>query len=149
MKKLFLVSGILFSCFTNALYAQDISQNQVPSVVRNSFQQQFPKAFDVEWELKGTDYKVEFETGLLGVDHDAWFDQTGKLLRHKEEISKSDLPAAVSSRIRNDFSSYRVSDVKKITEGKKVVYTFELDSRTEEWKIVVDTKGNIVSKIAD
>jgi hypothetical protein len=33
----------------------------------NSFQQKFPKAKKVDWELKGNVYEAEFETGLLAL----------------------------------------------------------------------------------
>ncbi|MCZ2443728.1 MAG: PepSY-like domain-containing protein [Flavobacteriales bacterium] len=149
MKKVILISSFAFTCFANTAFGQDIPQSQVPSVIVNNFQQTFPKAFDVDWELKGDNYKVEFETGLLGADHEAWYDKAGKLVQHKEEISKSDLPQKVLTKISSDFSSYRVEDVKKITEGNKVTYTLELKTLTEEWKVAFDSNGNVLSKVAD
>ncbi len=149
MKRSFLIGAFALQLFASTAFGQDIPQSQVPSVVVNSFQQKFPKAFDVEWELDGENYKVEFETGLLGTDHDAWYDKTGKLIRHKKKISKSDLPQKVLAKINSDFSGYRVDDVKKITEGNKVTYTLELKTFTEEWKVAFDSEGNVLSKVAD
>jgi hypothetical protein len=149
MKKIIITASFAFTCFVTTAFGQDISQNQVPSVIVNNFQQTFPKAGDVEWELDGEQYKVEFETGLLGTDHDVWFDKTGKVTRHKEEISKSDLPKKVLDKINSEYSSYRVDDVKKITEGDKATYTLELKKLTEEWKVVFDSEGNVLSKLAD
>lgn len=149
MKEALLIGSFALALFANTATAQEIQQNQVPSLVVNSFQKSFPKAFDVEWELDGNNYKVEFETGLSGLDHDAWYDTTGKLIRHKEEVSKGDLPQKVLMKINSDFNGYRVEDVKKITEGDKKTYTLELKSISEEWKVVFDIEGNILSKIAD
>jgi len=148
-KGVFLTGLFALVLFASTALAQDIQQSQAPSLVVNSFQKLFPKAFDVEWELDGENYKVEFETGLLGTDHDVWFDKTGKLFRHKEEITKSDLPQKVLAKISNSFKGYRVDDVKKITENGKITYTLELKSFTEEWKVAFDSEGNILSKIAD
>lgn len=148
-KKLFLITALALAFFPHTLLAQDIPQSQVPSLVLNSFQKSFPKAADIEWELKGELYKVEFETGLLGTDHDAWYDNTGKLIRHKEEISKSDLPQNVLAKINSDFNGYRVKDVKKITENNHVTYTLELKTFSEEWKVAFDSQGTMLSKIAD
>lgn len=148
MKRVFLI-GAFALLFINIASAQDISQSQVPSLVVNNFQQAFPKALDVEWELDGENYKVEFETGVTGKDHNTWYDKTGKLLRHKEEISKSDLPQKVLTKINTEFKSYRVIDVNKITEGDKVTYTLKLNSFTEEWKVAFDIEGNVLSKVAD
>lgn len=148
MKKVILIALFAFTCFANTAFGQDIPQSQVPSVMVNNFQQTFPKAYDVEWELKGDNYKVEFETGF-GTDHEVWFNKAGKQTRHKEEISKSNLPKKVVNKINTDFSGYRVEDVKKITEENKTTYTLELKSFIQEWKMVFNSEGNVLSKIAD
>lgn len=149
MKRIALIASFAFTCFATTVFGQDIPQSQVPSVIVNNFQQTFPKANDIEWALDGEQYKVEFETGLPGIDHDVWFDKTGKVTRHKEEISKSDLPKKVLEKINGEYSSYRVDDVKKISEGDKATYTLELKKLTEEWKVAFDSEGNVLSKLAD
>lgn len=149
MKK-HLIFGLVASLFlVTAAVAQDIPQSQVPSVVVNNFQKAFPKATGVEWEMDGDRYKVEFEVGLLSLDHDAWYDKAGQLLRHKEEISKSDLPRKVTAKVKQEFKGYRIEDVEKITEGNKIIYTLDVKSRMEEWKLAVDSEGNLLSKVAD
>ena len=115
----------------------------------NNFQQAFPKAYDVDWKMDMNLYKVDFELGLLGTDHDVWYDPTGKVVKHKEEISKSDLPQKVQAKINADFSGFRVSDVKKITEGNNAIYTLDLKTFTQEWKVAYDAEGKILSKVAD
>lgn len=149
MKRSFLVSLFAIILFANAALGQEIPQSQVPSLIINNFQKSFSKVFDVEWELDGENYKVEFETSLFGPDHNVWYDKTGKQIRHKEEITKNDLPQKVLATISTTFNGFRIDDVKKITEGGKVIYTLELESRTEEWKVTFDAGGNILSKIAD
>lgn len=149
MKSIFLATALTVFSLTNKATAQEMPQSQVPSVIVNNFQKQFPKAFDVEWELKGNLYQVEYEIGVLGSDHEAWYNQTGKLVKHKEEISKKDLPQKVLSSIDKSFSLYRIDDVKKITETNNVTYTLELNSFTEEWKVAYDNNGKLLSKIAD
>jgi len=149
MKQVFLTGSFTLALFANIATAQDLPQSQVPSSVVNSFQESFPTAFDVEWELDGENYKVEFETGILGKDHDAWYDKTGRLIRHKEEISKDELPQKVLARINSDFSGYRIDDVKKIAEGNTTTYTLELKSATQEWKVAFDSEGNVLRKVAD
>lgn len=148
MKKSFVTGAIALS-FANIAVAQDIPQSRVPSIIVNSFQQRFPKAYDVEWEIKGGLYKVDFETSLFGADHDAWFDKTGKLIKHEEEISKSDLPKKVRTGIEAGFSGYRIDDPKKINEGNRSTYVLELKSVREEWKVAFDAEGNVLSKVAD
>lgn len=148
MKKLILAISILGLSLTN-VSAQDIHQNEVPSVILNNFQKTFPKAADIDWEIKGNYYEVEFETGFLGDDHKAFYSRDGKLVRHEEEISKSNLPKTVLASIKKSFPGYRTDDVKRITEGRKVIYNVELKNISQEWKVVFDTQGRILQKIAD
>lgn len=148
-KKNIVMSTLALSLFVTNTFAQDIPQSKVPSLVVNNFQQLFPKAFDVEWKLDGEMYKVEFETGLLNSDHDAWYNNVGKLVKHKEEISKNDLPQKVLIKINLDYSGYTIDDVEKITEGENTIYTLELKKNKEEWKLAFAPDGTVLSKIAD
>lgn len=144
-----ILSACILALSTIGVFAQDIPQNQVPAVVVNSFQQKFPKAKGVDWELKAGLYEAEFETGLFGTDHEVWIQSNGKIVRHKEELAKNDLPKAVIAKVKKDFPDYRIEDVKKITEEQKITYAFEVKSRADEWKLVVDAQGSILGKIRD
>lgn len=148
MKNLILTISILGLSITN-ISAQDIRQSEVPSVILNHFQKSFPKAADIDWEIKGNYYEVEFETGLLGDDHKILYSRDGKLVRHEEEISKSNLPKTVLASIKRSFNGYRTDDIKKITEGGKVIYNVELKSNSQEWKVVFDAQGRILQKKED
>lgn len=129
-------------------FAQKIPQSQVPSLVINQFSKTFPKASDIEWKIKDDKYKVEFETGW-SKDHEAWFDQSGKLLAHQEEISKRAIPQAVQHTIKKDYHGYRIDDVKKITSGSVIQYQIELKSLTQEWKLRFDENGNLLQQNPD
>lgn len=144
-----ILSACILALSTIGASAQDIPQSQVPAVVVNSFQQKFPKAKGVDWELKAGLYEAEFETGLFGTDHEVWIQSNGKIVRHKEELAKNDLPKVVIAKVKKDFPDYRIEDVKKITEEQKITYAFEVKSRADEWKLVVDTQGSILGKIRD
>lgn len=149
MKKEFLL-GMLLCFFTAGLsFGQKIHQSQVPSVVLNQFQQNFPNAKDIEWKQKPGYYEVEFEVGRPDKDHEIWYDSTGKVLYHKQEISKSDLPAKVMNTLNADFKLYRIKDVKKIDRAGKITFKMEAKSLTEEWDLLIDADGNILSKKPD
>lgn len=148
MKKLFLIFGTIIAS-ASTLHAQDISQSQVPSVVVNEFNKEFPKATDLEWEMDGSLYNVEFEVGW-NIEHEVWYNAEGKMLKHKEEISISELPKAVSNRIQTDFSGYSIDDLERITDNGKIVYKMELKSLMQtDWDIVINSEGKVLSKIAD
>lgn len=148
MKKVILIVAVVCTCFANTSFGQDIPQSNVPSVIVNSFQKAYPNAADVEWEMKKDLYKVDFEIGA-GIDHSLWYDNTGKLIKHKEAITKGSLPQAVLDKIKTDFPGHRIEDVSKITKGDKVTYKMELKSAKEEWKATFDATGTLIKKIAD
>ncbi|PIB35857.1 hypothetical protein BFP72_10855 [Reichenbachiella sp. 5M10] len=128
--------------------AQDIPQNRVPSVIVNRFKQDFPKAYDIEWKVKNNQYNVEFETGIF-TDHEIWYDTTGEIIRHEEEISHNELPSPVTAKLDRDFNGFRIDDAKRITTSSTVDYSVELNSFTQEWKIIFDKNGEISTQIAD
>ena len=149
MKKVMLMSAIALFGFAGTTFAQDLRPNQVPSAIQQEFQKSFPEASDVEWEKEMNHYDVEFEVGLLGTDHEAWYDENGKLLRHEEEISKRDLPKEVTNTINKEFDGFRIGDVTKITKGDQVNYTMELENRDEEWDVAIDANGKILQQKND
>lgn len=148
MKKQFLLVGAMVSMMAT-VQAQDLSQAEVPAAILSEFNAKYANAKDVEWEKENDLYNVEFE--LSGdKDHDVWYDATGKVVKEKVEISKDDLPQAVKDRINSDFKDFKADDVKKITENGKVTYKMELDKLLgEEWDVVIDSEGKVVSKILD
>jgi hypothetical protein len=141
------------SVFTLALFvsissfAQDISEAQVPAVILNTFKKDFQKATDVEWELKGTNYDVDFE--IEKADHEVWYDAAGNVLKHKQDIKQSDLPAAIKNGIVKNFKDYRASDVKRIQTGNSVTYKVDLKSATEKWEVTFDEAGKVLTKDPD
>ena len=129
--------------------AQDLPKSQVPSVILNQFNSQFPKATDVEWEMDGNLYNVEFEIGW-NRDHDVWYDAEGKMVKQKEEIASKELPQAVHKTIETGFKGYSTDDVERITDEGKIFYKLELNSLLkQDWEVVFDANGNILSQIED
>ena len=135
--------------FGTAATAQEIPQTQVPAPVLTAFNAAFPKAMDVEWDLKGTQYNVEFETGLFRNDHEVWYDATGKQLRHEEEVAGSDLPEAVKATIAKEFAGFSTDDVKRIEADGATTYIVELQNGPTEWKVAYDAAGKQLQKQAD
>ena len=133
-----------------AASAQHLLPEQVPAPVQKAFDKAFSMPMDVEWDQKGTQYKVEFETGLFFTDHEVWYDATGRMLRHEEEISASDLPAAVTAAINSEFPGYRMDDTERISVDGVVSYVVELKMKDQpEWKVAYDSEGKQLQKMQD
>ena len=133
--------GLLFT--GTALFAQDIPASQVPSIVINQFNIDFPKAKDVEWELESNGYKVDFEQGW-NKDFEAWYSAAGDQIKLKEELSKNNLPKAVSSTLKSTYPSYHIDDAERITENKTATYKLEIEKRNHELTLYFNEKGIII-----
>jgi hypothetical protein len=132
----------------NPAFSQDLEQSQVPSIIVNNFEKSFPNAKDTEWEMEDGLYTVDFETDAKK-DHEVWFNPSGELVKHKQEIAKEDLPDPVLSKINSEFNGYKIDDVKKIVEGTNITYKIELGTLLEELEITMSAEGEILDKKED
>jgi len=149
MKKLLFFLFILSLAYL-PVSAQGVQKRGVPAVVLNAFQQQFPKARQVEWEKKRDgNYEVEFDNGLFSRDHQVVISPDGKVLRHEEELASYSLPDAVKGKIKSEFDGYRVGDVKKIDTDGTITYEVELDSRYGDLEVIFAADGEIVKERMD
>lgn len=140
---LFVGTAMLLASMSAAM-GHDVPQSQVPSVIINSFQKAFPDATDVEWETKGSDYKVEFEGSGSKYDQSALYNKDGVMIRHKEDVASNSLPTKVMETIKKHYPKYIVDEAEKITEGSKTSFKIELKSGKEELKVTIDNDGNVV-----
>lgn len=143
MKKKAIQLVVVIMMVTGTMFAQDMRQSDVPSVVVNSFKKEFPKAKDVEWEKKGDVYNVEFEIGLSSSDYEAWYDADGKIIKYTQEIPNRDLPKAIKEKIKSEYKGYRVDDVKKQVENNIVTYLVEIEKKKEEMHLVFNEDGTL------
>jgi hypothetical protein len=141
MKKLSIV--LLFAAATSCTsFGQDVAQKDVPTVVVNTFQQKFPNQANVDWEMKKGLYEAEFKVN--NIEHNVYLDSAGKIVKHKQEITESELPAAILATIKKDFSGYKLEYPKKIEEGTIVTYNVELEKGTDEHKVTFGADGKII-----
>ncbi|WP_107039724.1 PepSY-like domain-containing protein [Brumimicrobium mesophilum] len=128
---------------SSAVFAQDIPQSQVPSVILNNFKKEFPKANDIEWELKGETYNVEFEISWNS-DYEAWYSADGKMIRYTQDINNSDFPKSVLNSIKTKYSDYRIDDAKKIVINGVETYRVELEKGQEEMDVLFSKDGKVI-----
>ncbi len=133
-----------------ATQAQDIPASEVPAVVQNAVTKTHTNPKDVEWEKKGAYYTVEYEMGRN--DHELWITSSGQIVKHKEEISSTDLPQQIKTKIKADYKGYKIEDVNKLTLGDRVLYKIEIErgrgSDKSEMDLVFDKDANALDKNA-
>ncbi len=133
---------------TAAVSAQDMNVNDVPADLRASFEQTYPNAKDVEWEMEGESYKVEFE--IDREDHEIWYASDGNTSKMEKEISESDLPKGIQSAISNSYEGYTIDSIDMIEENGSATYEVELEkSGDADKKVIFDTDGKVLNEMND
>jgi hypothetical protein len=115
-----------------------------PAELQQKFWKDFPKAYDVEWEMAGNVCEAEFEIRVT--DYKAFYDAKGNLLMYGCDIKASNLPATVKSAAEKLYPKYRFDDVKKVRKGSETFYKIEMERRGSEAKIVIKEDGTTVGK---
>ncbi|HDZ05482.1 hypothetical protein LCGC14_0071320 [marine sediment metagenome] len=145
-KNLIAVAFTALGAFT--VFAQDINPNTVPANLRHNFEQSYPQASDVEWEMDGQAYKVEFDDNWL--EHEIWYTTDGKTAKMEEEIREADLPQTIKTAISNNYVGFKVDSIEKTTQNGASYYEVELEKGwSEEKDVVFDESGKVLSERND
>lgn len=131
----------LTSCGNDDGPDKDIAANEVPAVVRNSFQQRFPNAKDVDWELSGNDYGADFE--IDAVDHKALIAPEGNLVKYKYDIADTALPETVMAKIAIDHGNRKIDGSEVLKIGESTYYQVELDGEPNDQNLVFVESGEV------
>lgn len=116
--------------------------SRVPAVVVEAFQRSFPQASDVEWEVKGEVFEVEFELDRL--DHEVWMNAQGEIVRHQQDLRTRSVPESVRTGVRQHYPGYRITEAEKLQTGKETVYKLELSRWFKDLDVIVDEQGQVV-----
>lgn len=103
------------------------SKNQIPDAVRTAFTAQYPTAIEVEWEIKGGKYNVEFRLGANEVE--AWYNTDGGWIRSETELYASQLPQAVSAYVVSNYPSFQIDDCSFVEMPSGSFYLIELEKK--------------------
>lgn len=123
----------------------DLTENEVPSVVKNSFEEQFPTATDVDWEVMGTDYEADFEIEM--VEYNALIEADGDLIKYKYDIAATALPEAVTATIVADYENKPVDGTEILIIDDNTYYQVELDDEPSDIELVFDESGEVNTEV--
>ncbi|HEA29396.1 MAG TPA: hypothetical protein ENH91_05295 [Leeuwenhoekiella sp.] len=143
MKKLKL--SLVALIVTATVSAQDLVIDQVPTTLNTNFQKAYPSATDVEWEMEGGNYKVEFDMDKM--DNEIWYSKDGNIVRTEMEMTEKDLPAAVKKTAQSKYPKYDIDEVEMTEENGQKTYEVEL----EKWfqkdrKLIIAEDGTFISE---
>jgi len=117
-------------------------ESEIPPPVLKEFKDSSPTASKVKWEKKKESFKVEFKVDEI--KHHLWYDQNGKVIKHRYEIDKKLLPAGVIQTLSKEFSGFTVHDTNKVIEGTEEWYRIEIKIGTEKKVIELNAQGKLV-----
>ncbi|MDC7999901.1 PepSY-like domain-containing protein [Aequorivita todarodis] len=133
---------------TAAIQAQDISSNEVPQNFTTGLLNVYPTATDIEWEKRGTDYKVNFDVGRM--EHKIWFNKYGDMVKVEKHITISQMPANLKEIIKRDYPNYKIESVESIEKDGITTFEVELDkSWNESLRITYSSNGQILKAMKD
>jgi hypothetical protein len=126
-------------------YKNSRERDVIPTgVLLKKFQQDFPNAYDVEWETNDEIYEADFDVKFR--DFTAYYDKDGNLLMYKQEIRKTELPAVVKTAAEAKYPKYRFEDIKKVVKGTEIFYEIEMEYRDSEVEMLITSEGKFKSR---
>lgn len=142
MKSLKILAIVIFA--TGLANAQDLNSADVPGNLRDTFDKEYPKASDVEWEKELGNYKVEFD--LNRRDHEVWYNASGNMLKKEQEITEAEIPEIIRATIKSKYAGYRVDDVEMVYKNNVKTFEIELEKGQDEKHLIFDDKAKVLSE---
>ncbi len=128
--------------------AQDLTTTQVPAKINTEFQKDYSQAKDVEWEMKGSYYKVEFDLGKY--DHEITYDANGETIKVEKEVNPQDLPNNIAQLVKGKYPNYKIDKVEVTKWNNKTSYEVEIaQGWFKERKLVFDNNSQLISDLED
>lgn len=124
MRKLMFVLSIVVAA---TIFGGCSDDYHAPKSMRNTFNNQYPNAVDVEWEKKRGFVVVEFHLPGVSSDCEAWYTKSGEWRMTEFDIAYNALPDAVRTAFESEFGATTpVDDVKRIDRnGADSIYLIE------------------------
>jgi len=142
MKKLsVMMFGVLFSTIS---FSQTIKEKDVPTSVKNAFQQKYPQANVEKWEKEGANYEAEFD--FNEVDQSVLIDVQGNIIETEIEIMLSELPKSVTEYIKTNHKGQTIKEATKISDSKGTI-TYEVEIKGKD--LIFDRNGSFIKSTND
>ena len=117
----------------------------IPDSVTASFAEDHPGSSDVEWELEGSNFEVEYEED--DIEKESLYSSEGVELELEIEISFNDLPGQAITYVETNYPSAEIEEVEQIITNENTQY-FEVElelNEDEEIELLFDESGVLLS----
>lgn len=148
MKTTFITAIIILSATFAFSSCKDDGYVPAKNIV-NAFNAKYPKAKQVEWEVKSTYQVAEFRLGFT--EAEAWFDNNGNWMMTESDVSFRTLPAVIRNSFEaGEYAKWKVEDVDKLERaGMEIVYIIEVELGEQEVDLHYLENGTLVKTVMD
>jgi uncharacterized protein YxeA len=138
---------VMILILSSVSFAQKVTPDKVPAVVKQAFSKEYPKAIETSWRMYDNNYQALFN--LNGVKHAAKFDKNGQWIDKEERIDLSNLPKEVTASIAKNFAGYKAYEAEKVeTPNKGLLYNVGLEKEKAFLEVHFSIKGEVLDKVA-
>jgi len=144
MKKRIVSAAMILMILTSAAFAGEIAN---PKVI-TSFQREFVKASNVQWEKTNGLYRATFKMNDFIMY--AVYNEDGSLSGAYRNLVSSQLPIGLQTEIKNQYSDYWITDLYEFSNDEAAGYYVSLENagqmiimkstNTTEWQLVKKIK---------
>lgn len=121
-------------------------EKDVPQKVKTAFNQKFPNAKRVSWEMEDeTEWEAEFK--MNGKEYSANFSLNGEWKETEYEIKKSEIPANIRAILDQNFDDYDIEEAEIAESASGKSYEFEIEVDDQEFEVAIDAQGKLTKKL--
>jgi len=132
---LFMLATIItLSCF---------AQKDIPAAVQESFKKNFPNVTVKKWEKEDGNFEANFSKD--GKTMSATFDAKGAWMETETDIAIKDLPASVSSYVKEHYSGATIKEAAMLKTPKGDMYEAEVKGKD----LLFDMNGKFLKEEKD
>lgn len=121
------------------------TDKKVPEKVLASFEQKFPGAKNVEWDMEN-DSEWEAEFIMDEVEYSSNFTNDGQWTETEFELNISELPEEVQLVIASNYSDYNIEAIESSETKEGIVYEIALEKGEINVELTISKEGVIVKK---
>ena len=136
MKKILLSAAFALSLVTNSLFASGIPD--VNAKALSTFNSQFTNATDIEWSAGNDFYKATFLYNSNYIT--AYYNIEGDFVATIRNITSSNLPLMLQTKLKNNYSDYWISSLYELTKNESTSYYITLENADQ--KIILKSAGD-------
>lgn len=137
-----IIGLLMIVLFAGNTFGQNISQSDIPAVVLNSFQLEYPHAEDVSWRLVKGNYHIKFEVN--NKFNELYLDYKGNSLKFHQDLWGSEVPDVVLKTLKSKVKFFDLEDADFIKEGNEIVYEINFEIDGKDYDFWINEKGKLI-----